>query len=146
MRLVFDGIRYVLWTAARGHPQAVRSGTVGLGRRAATTRPAAWSGTSGTRWWTRTGARWAPASLHDSHGGIAPLRALREHWPDLQRCFADGACAGERVADASAVAITMVRAEPGQKGFAVQPRHWATERSFALASIMLLVKRLAQEL
>lgn len=33
----------------------------------------------------------APASLHDSHGGIGLLRASRETWPFLQRCFADSA-------------------------------------------------------
>jgi transposase len=42
----------------------------------------------------------SPASLHDSHGGIALLRASRQPWPFLLRCFADRAYAGPRVAGA----------------------------------------------
>ena len=108
--------------------------------------------------------------LHDNPGGITLLRASREHWPDFQCCFADSAHAGERVASATAVAVTVVHMEPRQKGFAVQPRRWVAERSFAhagrcrrlardheatpaltlgffvLASAMLLVSRLAREL
>ena len=127
----------------------------------------------------------SPVSLHDSHrgairlrrsgqrswprGGIALLKASRGHWPFLQRCFADSAYAGDRVAGATAIAVTIVSAPPGQKGFAVQPRRWVIERSFAhagrcrrlardheatgnatlgffvLANAMLLVRRLAQK-
>ena len=71
---------------------------------------------------------------------------------------------------ATAVAVTVVSAEPGQKGFAVQPRRWVAERLFAhaghcrrlardheatddaalgffmLANTMLLVRRLARKL
>ena len=71
---------------------------------------------------------------------------------------------------ATAIAVTVVCANPGQKGFAVQPRRWVVEHSFAhagrcrrlardheatpdavlgffaLASAMLLVRRLAREL
>ena len=116
------------------------------------------------------GAVVSPASLHDSHGGIGLMEASREPWPFLQRCFADSAYAGKRVAGATAMAVTVVSAEPGQKGFAVQPRRWVAERSFAhagrcrrlardheatddaalrhfvLASAMLLVRRIAREL
>ena len=112
----------------------------------------------------------SPASQHDSHAGIVLLRASRERWPFLQRCFADSAYAGERVGTATAVAVMVVSAEPGQKGFAVQPRRWVAERSFAhagrcrrlardheatddaalgfftLANAMLLVRWLAREL
>jgi putative transposase len=74
------------------------------------------------------------------------------------------------VADASPIAVTRVGSPPGQKGFAVQPRRWGVERSFAwsgqrrrlardheattsaaatfftLAAAMLLVRRLAPPL
>ena len=74
------------------------------------------------------------------------------------------------MAGATAIAVTVVRAEPGQKGFAVQPRRWVAERAFAhagrcrrlarddvappasalvffvLTNTMLLVRRLAREL
>ena len=113
----------------------------------------------------------SPASLHDSHGGIALLQAAQTAWPGLLCCFADQAYRGARVAEGAApTAVTVVGAEPGQKGFAVQPRRWVVERSFAhpgrcrrlardyegtdeaalgflvLASAMVLVRRIAQRL
>ena len=112
----------------------------------------------------------SPASLHDSHGGIALLQASRRPWPFLVLCFADRAYAGPRMATASPVAVTVVGKPPGQRGFAVQPRRWVVERSFAwfgrcrrlardheatissavafltLAAAMILVRRLAKPL
>lgn len=112
----------------------------------------------------------SPASLHDSHGGAAVLAASRRPWPFLSQCFADRAYAGSRVANASPIAVTLVGRPPGQKGFAVQPRRWVVERSFAwfgrcrrlardheattssavafftLAAAMVLVRRLARPL
>ena len=95
-----------------------------------------------------------------------PCRAaLGRSWP---AGFADRAYAGPRVARASPVAVTIIGSAPGQKGFAVQPRRWVVERSFAwfgrcrrlardheatvgsavafftLAAAMILVRRLAQ--
>jgi putative transposase len=75
----------------------------------------------------------SPASLHDSHGGIALLRASRQPWPFLLRCFADRAYAGPRVAGATPIAVTLVGNPPGQRGFAVQPRRGVVERSLAWA-------------
>lgn len=161
-------------TAAVMDAQAARSGTVGVAgqrgydpaRRVVGRKRHALVDTDGRL----LGACVSPASLHDSHGGIALLRAPREHWPFLQRCFADSAYAGPRVAAATAIAVTIVSAPSGQKGFAVQPRRWVIERSFAqagrcrrlardheatpaaalgffvLANAMLLVRRLAREL
>ena len=110
------------------------------------------------------------ASLHDSHDGIALLRAARRPWPFLARCFADRAYAGPRVAQAAPINVEVVGTPPGQKGFAVQPRRWAVERafgwagrrrrlardhettpspalaSFVLANAMVLVRRLARAL
>jgi len=112
----------------------------------------------------------SPANLHDSHGGVALLRASRRPWPFLARCYADRAYAGARVATATSVAVTIVGAPQGQKGFAVQPRRWVIERTFGwigrcrrlardheatpspalaffvLAAAMVLVRRLARAL
>ncbi len=112
----------------------------------------------------------SPADLHDSRGGVTLLRASRRPWPFLARCFADRAYAGERVAAAAPVAVTIVGAAEGQKGFAVHPRRWVVERTFGwlgrcrrlardheaapssalaffvLAGAMVLVRRLARAL
>ena len=124
-------------TAAVMDAQAARSGTVGVAgqrgydpaRRVVGRKRHALVDTDGRR----LAACVSPASLHDGHGGIALLRASREHWPFLQRCFANGAYAGPRVAGAAAIAVTVISAPLGQKGFAVQPRRWIIERSFAHA-------------
>ena len=76
----------------------------------------------------------SPADLHDSHGGIALLEASRRPWPFIRLCFGDGAYAGPRVAGATTIAVEIVGAKPGQKGFAVQPRRWVIERTFAWIS------------
>ena len=112
----------------------------------------------------------SPANLHDSHGGVALLRASRDLWPFLAHCFADRAYRGERVSTATAITIEIVAPDEGQKGFAVQPRRWVIERTFGwisrcrrlardheatassalaffvLAAAMVLVRRLAREL
>jgi transposase len=110
----------------------------------------------------------SPANLHDSHGGVALLRASRRPWPFLARCYADCAYTGERVGHATSVALTIVGASQDQKGFAVHPRRWVIERTFGwigrcrrlardheatpssalaflvLAAAMVLVRRLAR--
>lgn len=72
----------------------------------------------------------SPADLHDSHGGIALLRASRRPWPFITLCYADRAYAGQRVAEAAPVRVELVGPHPGQRGFAVQPRRWVIERTF----------------
>jgi hypothetical protein len=57
----------------------------------------------------------SPASLHDSHGGVALLATSRMPWPFLTRCFADRAYAGQRVATASSVSVSPVGSPPGQR-------------------------------
>ena len=110
------------------------------------------------------------AGVHDSHGAVALLPASRRLWPFIERCFADKAYAGRRVANASPITVELVGAAPGQRGFAVQPRRWVIERTFAwigrcrrlardheatvssgvafttLAAAMILVRRLANAL
>jgi putative transposase len=76
----------------------------------------------------------SPASLHDSHGGIALLQVSRRPWPFIRLCFGDGAYAGPRVAGATDITVEIVGAKPGQEGFAVQPRRWVVERTFAWIS------------
>ena len=73
----------------------------------------------------------SPADLHDGHGGIALLQTSRRPWPFVALCYADRAYAGPRVADATLVCIELVGPKPGQRGFAVQPRRWVVERTFA---------------
>ena len=96
------------------------------------------------------------------------IAAARHAFPFIQKVFADGGYAGERVAQAAAVAVEIVRRNPGQVGFAVQPRRWVVERFLAwinrnrrlakdfeatiasaraflyAAAVMLLVRRIAR--
>ena len=69
----------------------------------------------------------SPADLHDTHGGIAVLRASRGRFPFLAHCFADRAYSGERVGTATAVVVEIVAPETGQKGFAIQPIRYVIE-------------------
>ena len=86
----------------------------------------------------------------------------------IQRVFADSGYAGEKVAKATLIAVEIVRKNPDQVGFAVNPRRWVVERFFAwigrnrrlakdfeatidsaraflyVASVMLLVRRIAR--
>ena len=72
-----------------------------------------------------------PASVQDRDGAGPLLRASRARWPFLARAFADAGYAGPRVANASRIAIEIVRKQAGQIGFAVHPRRWVVERFFA---------------
>ncbi len=109
-----------------------------------------------------------PASIQDRDGGGPLLRASRRIFPFIQQVFADSGYAGEKVAEATVIAVEIVRKNPDQIGFAVQPRRWVVERFFAwigrnrrlakdfeatidsaraflyAASVMLLVRRIAR--
>src|SRR5665213_3993251 len=109
-----------------------------------------------------------PAGIQDRDGAGPLLRASRRSFPFIKRVFADGGYAGDRVASATSIAVEIVRREPDQTGFAVQPRRWVVERFFAwinrnrrlakdfeasiasakaflyAASVMLLVRRIGQ--
>jgi transposase len=108
------------------------------------------------------------ASVQDRDGAVPLLRASRRRFPFVLRAFADAAYAAERVADATCIAIEIVRKPKDQVGFAVHPRRWVVERCFAwlgrnrrlakdfeatiasavaflyAASVMLLTRRLAR--
>jgi putative transposase len=72
-----------------------------------------------------------PACVQDRDGAGPVLRASRARWPFIERASVDGGYAGQRVAGASGIAIDVVRKPPDQVGFAVHPRRWVVERSFA---------------
>lgn len=109
-----------------------------------------------------------PASIQDRDGGGPLLRASRGAFPFIKKVFADSGYAGDKVAKATVIAVEIVRKNPDQVGFAVQPRRWVVERFFAwigrnrrlakdfeatiasaraflyAASVILLVRRLAR--
>jgi putative transposase len=109
-----------------------------------------------------------PASVEDRDGGGPLLRASRHIFPFIQRVFADSGYAGEKIITATLIAVEIVRKNPDQIGFAVNPRRWVVERFFAwigrnrrlakdfeatidsaraflyVASVMLLVRRIAR--
>jgi putative transposase len=109
-----------------------------------------------------------PASIQDLDGGGPLLSVSRRAFPYIEKVFADGSYAGERVAHATSIAVEIVRKKLDQIGFVVQPRHWVVERLFAwiirnrrlawdfeatidsaraffyAASIMLLVRRIGR--
>jgi transposase len=108
------------------------------------------------------------AGIQDRDGAISILRNSRRPFPFITRVFADAGYAGPRVAQATCITVEIVKAKPGQIGFAVQPRRWVVERFFAwinrnrrlakdfeasiasaraflyAASVMILLRRLAR--
>jgi transposase len=72
-----------------------------------------------------------PASIQDRDGGGPLLRVSRRIFPFIQRVFADSGYAGEKVTTATLIAVEIVRKNPDQIGFAVNPRRWVVERFFA---------------
>ena len=63
-----------------------------------------------------------PASIQDRDGGGPLLQASRRLFPFIERVFADGGYAGERVATATRIIVEIVAKSPDQIGFAVLPR------------------------
>jgi transposase len=100
-------------------------------------------------------------------GGGPLLHVSRRIFPFIERVFADSGYTGEKVATATLIAVEIVRKNPDQVGFAVNPRRWVIELFFAwigrnrrlakdfeatidsaraflyAASVMLLVRRIA---
>ena len=96
------------------------------------------------------------------------MRASRALYPFITRAFADTGSNHERVSNATAISVEIVRKIKDQIGFVVLPRGWVVERCFAwinrnrrlakdfeatinsaraflyAASIILLVRRLAR--
>jgi len=71
------------------------------------------------------------ASVQDRDGAVPLLQASRASFPFIERVFADTAYAADRVANATRIVVEIVRKLPGQVGFAVLPRRWVVERTFA---------------
>ena len=65
-----------------------------------------------------------PASIQDRDGGGLLLQASRRLLPFIERVFADGGYAGERIATATRIIVEIVAKSPDQIGFAVLPRRW----------------------
>ena len=111
------------------------------------------------------------ADVQDRDGLALVCRRLRRRFPWLRLIFADGGYRGETAACAAAregLRLAIVTRDPGTRGFALLPRRWVVERTFAwfgrnrrlakdfeatitsavtmvhLASIQLLVRRLAR--
>lgn len=111
------------------------------------------------------------ADIQDRDGLALVCRRLRRRFPWLRLIFADGSYQGETAACSAAQAglrLKIVTRDPGTRGFAVLPRRWLVEGTFAwlgrnrrlakdfgttvtsavtmayLTSLQLLVRRLAR--
>jgi transposase len=71
------------------------------------------------------------ASIQDRDGGGPLLQASRRIFPFIERVFADGGYAGERVATATRIIVEIVAKSADQVGFVILPRRWVVERFFA---------------
>jgi transposase len=74
------------------------------------------------------------ASVQDRDGGAGVLGRLHVTLPRVRHVFADGGYAGRLVAlarQAWAMTVDVVRKPADQRGFAVLPRRWVVERTFA---------------
>jgi transposase len=74
------------------------------------------------------------ASVQDRDGGRSVLTRLRSLLPSVSHIWADGGYAGklvEHARTALALTVEVVRKPADQVGFAVLPRRWVVERTFA---------------
>ena len=109
------------------------------------------------------------ADIQDRDGAVPVLRVSRRFFPFIERVFADSAYAGDKVANATRIAVEIVKKLADQIGFVILPRRWVVERFFAwinrnrrlakdfeatiasataflyAASVMLLIRRLARQ-
>jgi len=77
-----------------------------------------------------------PANIQDRDGGILLLAALGEHFPTLEKLFADGAYQGPVFSKAlakvrSQLTLEVVTRSDQTKGFVVLPKRWIVERTIA---------------
>ena len=75
------------------------------------------------------------ADIQDRDGAVEVIASIRKLYPWLRHLFADGAYAGEKL-QASLVqfgtwTIEIIKRSDTAKGFAVLPRRWVVERTFA---------------
>ncbi len=75
------------------------------------------------------------AGIQDRDGAPEVFKSIGRSHPDLQHIFADGGYAGPKLRDALADAgnwtIQIVKRSDTAKGFAVIPKRWVVERTFA---------------
>lgn len=76
-----------------------------------------------------------PANIQDVHGAVPLLHNLRRNYPDLAHIFADRVYRGpkllEKLKECGPWSIEIVQRPAGVKGFALLPRRWVVERTFA---------------
>lgn len=75
-----------------------------------------------------------PADVADSTGALLVLEAVKQKWPGVKHLFGDAAYDHRQLMDKAAFldfTVEVVRRLQGQHGFAVQPRRWVVERTFA---------------
>ena len=73
--------------------------------------------------------------IQDRDGASAVLKTILKRWPWLRHVFADGVYAGPKLKGAlqkiGKFTLEIVKRPEGVKGFAVLPRRWVVERTFA---------------
>ena len=75
-----------------------------------------------------------PANEQDRDSGLDLIVGADHEFPRLAHLWADGGYRGgfeDWVEDHLGWRVTIVSAAPDQEGFAVQPRRWVVERTFA---------------
>jgi putative transposase len=75
------------------------------------------------------------ADIQDRDGAPSVLALIKSAFPWLRHIFADGAYAGEKLAQALAPlgdwTLEIVKRSDAAKGFGLLPRRWVVERTFA---------------
>lgn len=75
------------------------------------------------------------AGIQDRDGAVSVLASIRSLYPWLRHLFADGGYAGDKLRDALSVfgrwTIEVIKRREQVAGFAVLPRRWVVERTFA---------------
>jgi transposase len=72
-----------------------------------------------------------PESIQNRDSGGPLLRISRHIFRFIELVFADSGYTGEKVVTATLIAVEILRKNPDQVGFAVNPRRWVVERFFA---------------
>lgn len=75
-----------------------------------------------------------PADIQDCHGAVPLLKDLGKRFPTLRRVFADRVYRGNQLTQAIGPQpwkLEIVERPKGVKGFALLPRRWVVERTFA---------------
>ena len=77
-----------------------------------------------------------PADIQDRDGAVDLLRRARRLFPFIERIFADGGYAGEKMARVVSRTgrWTLQIVKRSTKGFEVLPKRWIVERTFAWIS------------